>query len=121
MFPEASVWQIFLGALPAVWMIAALSYLLYTISANLIGGVLLTFLSMLALSFAGGCMYPVQVFPASMQHLAQVLPSGMARQSLTALVQGRGAEHTAGLLLFGLGFLTMATLVARQKTGKVRG
>ena len=73
------------------------------------------------LSFAGGCMYPVQVFPVSMQHLAQVLPSGMARQSLTALVQGRGAEHTAGLLLFRLGFLTMAILVARQKTGKVRG
>ncbi len=121
MFPETSAWQVFWGTLPAIWMIVALSYLLYTISSNLIGGVLLTFLTMLALSFAGGCMYPVQVFPASMQRLAQVLPSGMARQSLTALVQGRGAEHTAGLLLFGTGFLTMAILVARQKTGKVRG
>lgn len=121
MLPEASAWQVFFGSLPALLMVTSLSYLLYTLSSNLIGGVLLTFMATLALSFAGGCMYPVQVFPASMQRLAQVLPSGMARQSLTALVQGRGAEHTPQLLLFGLVFLALAILIARQKTGKVRG
>lgn len=121
MLAEASAWQVFFGSLPALLMVTSLSYLLYTLSANLIGGVLLTFLATLALSFAGGCMYPVQVFPLSMQRLAQVLPTGMARQSLTALVQGRGAEYTLRLLLFSLGFLVLTVLVARHKTGKVRG
>jgi hypothetical protein len=121
MLPEASLWKVFFGALPTLVMVSAFAYLLFTLSGNLIGGVLMTFVAILALSFAGGCMYPVQVFPLSMQQLAQVLPSGMARMEITALVQGGSGSYCLGLLCYGGCFLLLSTLVSGYKAGKVRG
>lgn len=120
MLPQTSAWNFFLQALPTLAMVAALSYLLFSLAANLMGGVLLTFFVVLALGFAGGCMYPVQVFPETMQRLAAMLPSGLARMSLIEAMGGSG-PICGGLLLYAVGFVLMALGVRAYKTGKVRG
>lgn len=116
---EISGVSLFFGALPALFAIGALSYLLYAVSDHLISGVLLTFLVTLALCFVGGCMYPVTIFPESIQGLAAVLPSGIARQSLTGYFMGVDGGGQWALLGYGAGFLAAATAIRGYKAGKV--
>ena len=118
---ETAGWQLFLGALPVLLMIAALSYLLYAVSDHLLSGVLLAFFATLALCFLGGCMYPVQIFPDSIQRLAAVLPTGLARQSLTGCFMGMQARHVWALLGYGGIFLALATVIRGYQAGKVHG
>jgi hypothetical protein len=122
LLPEgASGWQLFAGALPSLFVMAALSYLMYALSAHLISGVLLAFFTTLALCFLGGCMYPVQIFPDSIQRLAAVLPTGLARQSLTDCFMGMQAGHVWLLLGYGSIFLALATVIRGYQAGKVHG
>ncbi len=118
---ETAGWQLFLGAMPALLMITALSYLLYAVSDHLISGVLLAFFTTLALCFLGGCMYPVQIFPESIQRLAALLPTGLARQSLTGRFMGTGAGSVWPLLGYSAAFLTLATAIRGYQAGKVSG
>lgn len=118
---ESSIWQLFAGALPAVLVITALSYLLYTLTDHLISGVLLAFFVTVVLCFIGGCMYPVQIFPESVQQLAAVLPSGLARQSLTGCYMGAGPGSQWALAGYGAAFLTLAAAIRGYKAGKVSG
>lgn len=115
---ETTGFSLFLGALPTLWMASALCYCLFMVSDHLIGGVLLSFFVVIALGFAGGCMYPVQVFPGTMQHLAAVLPSGIARQSLTACFMGEDPVGVLPLLCCSTVFLAVATAVRSVKAGK---
>lgn len=71
-----------LPAIPAVLMLASFSFLLYSLSSDLISGVLLQFFTALSLCFVSGCMYPVYFFPESLQKLAPWLPTGAARACL---------------------------------------
>lgn len=120
MLPEETTgFALFVGALPTLLMAAALCYCLYTLSDHLIGGVLLTFFAVIALGFAGGCMYPVQVFPVTMQRLAGVLPTGIARRSLTACFMGQDPTGTVPLLCCGAACLAVAVAVRSYKAGKV--
>ena len=114
-----SGWVLFFGALPALLTIASLSYLLYAISDHLISGVLLAFFTTLALCFIGGCMYPVNIFPESLQRLAAVLPSGMARARLTGCYMGAEGASSWGLWGYSAGFLAIATAIRGYKAGKV--
>ena len=100
--------RIFAGALPTLLLAAALSFCLYGLSGQLVGGMLLSFFTVLVLGFAGGCMYPVQVFPQSLQRLAAVLPSGLARRSLTACLLGQGSVAVPALLAWSGAFLAAA-------------
>lgn len=117
---EVSGFALFWTALPALFAITALSYLLYSLTEHLISGVLLAFLVTLALCFIGGCMYPVQIFPESVQRLAAVLPTGIARQRLTDCFMGLEAGGIGGLLAYGAGCLVLATAVRGYQAGKVR-
>lgn len=114
-----SGFSLFFGALPALFAIGALSYWMYSLSDHLISGVLLTFLVTLALCFIGGCMYPVNIFPESVQALAAILPSGLARQSLTGCFMGVDGGGKLALLGYGLVFLALAMGIRGYKAGKV--
>lgn len=118
---ESGLWRLFAGALPTLFVLAAMSYFMYTLSDHLISGVLLAFLVTLALCFLGGCMYPVQIFPDSIQRLAAVLPTGLARQSLTGCFMGKEAGHVWALLGYGGVFLALATMIRGYQAGKVHG
>lgn len=118
---ETAGWRLFVGALPSLFVMAALSFLLYALSDHLISGVLLAFFVTLALCFLGGCMYPVQIFPDSIQRLAAVLPTGLTRQSLTGCFMGMKAGHVWALLGYGGFFLALATAIRGYQAGKVQG
>ncbi|MBE6806974.1 MAG: ABC transporter permease [Ruminococcaceae bacterium] len=102
--------------LPVLWLVAALSFLLYAISDHLIGGVLVHFFTTLALCFVSGCLYPVFFFPAGVQTLANRLPTGLARTQIAGCLTGADTASTA-LWLWGVGGLCLliATLLRLRK------
>lgn len=96
-----------LSFLPVVGLVAAFSFLLYTLSDDLISGVLLQFFLSLALCFVSGCMYPVYFFPVQVQKLAAWLPTGAARSQLSQCLTG---EETGALPIL-LGYILVFTLI----------
>lgn len=90
----ALLWQ----CLPVLLTVAAFSFMLYTLSGDLIGGVLLQFFLSAAMCFVSGCLYPVYFFPAEVQRLAEHLPAGLARSQLAGYITG---ESGAALPLLG--------------------
>lgn len=111
----------FVGALPVLLMVTALTYCLYAMSDHIITGVLLSFVVILALCLIGGCMYPIQFFPMTVQQLSAVLPTGIARESLTGCFMGTGATGTAALVAYSAAFVGIAIAARAYQTGKVRG
>ena len=95
----ALLWQ----CLPVLLTVAAFSFMLYALSGDLIGGVLLQFFLSVAMCFVSGCLYPVYFFPESVQRLAQYLPAGLARSHLAAFITGDGGEVWF-LLAYSAGF-----------------
>lgn len=111
-----------LQALPAIFALGAMSFLLYEVVSDLVSGVLLQFFAILVLSFVSGCMYPITFFPETVQKLANFLPTGMARnQVANCMLQSHDFANTAGLLGYGCLFLLVAVLIRRFKTAGVRG
>lgn len=116
-----SGWDAFVGALPVLVMAAALSYCMYSLSDHLISGVLLSFIAMLGLCFLGGCMYPIQFFPLTVQHLGAVLPTGIARERLIGCFMGTDVEGTLPLLGYSAAFMAIAVAARACRAGSVRG
>lgn len=114
-------WKLFFGALPAVLMLTAMTFFMYSLSGHLTSGVLLTFFAILALGYIGGCMYPIHFFPLSVQALAPWLPTGVARVSITACFVGQTAGNIGPLLAYSALFLTATVAVRSYKTGKAGG
>ena len=109
-----------LGLVPVIFMVCCLSYLLYTLAADLIGGVLVQFFTTLALCFVSGCMYPVYFFPLSVQKLAGWLPTGAARNQLTASLTGGSYEGLWLLWAYGLAFALVAVILRRHRVKEAR-
>ena len=122
MLPEnVALWKLFLGILPNLLMITTLSYCVYTLSDHLISGVLLNFFLVIVLCFVGGCMYPIQVFPDVMQTVSAILPTGIARSSLTGCLLGADASGSIALLGYSAAFFAIALGARAYKTGQVQG
>ena len=108
--------------LPVLFVLTALSFLLYSLTDHLIGGVLTHFFVTLALCFVSGCLYPVHFFPIGVQNLARYLPTGLTRTQLAGCLTG--ADTTAATLwLLGYGgvFLLVAIALRLRKIKGVRG
>lgn len=86
-------------SLPVVLFAASFSFLLYSLSRDLIGGLLLQFFVTVILCFVSGCLYPVSFFPVRVQQLAQWLPTGLARTQLAGFLTGKTPEWTLPALL----------------------
>ena len=112
---------LFAQCIPMVVMMTGLAYCMFAFSEHLITGVLLSFFVTLALCFIGGCLYPLQFFPVSVQHMAQFLPTGIARQNALACFIGAAPHGTWALVGYGLAFLALATGARAYRAGKVRG
>ena len=85
--------------LPVLLLIAAFSFMLYSISRDLIGGVMLMFFVSVITCFISGCLYPVYFFPVQVQQLAQWLPTGIARMQLASCITGNAPVWTLPALL----------------------
>lgn len=96
--------SLLLGALPVIVTVAALSFFFYSLSGDLIGGVLLQFLGMVCLSFLSGCMYPGFFFPTAVQKLGDWLPMGLCRRWLMSCL----SENADVSLLLAMGGVALA-------------
>lgn len=110
------------GTVPVILMVAALSFFLYELTRDLIGGVLLQFCAGLVLCFLSGCFYPVSFFPEAVRKPAELLPTGLARIRLSECLSGAvSAKVTLGLTACAVLFFGAALLLRYRKTTAVRG
>lgn len=111
-----------IGVTPVILTAGAMSFFLYELSRELIGGVMLQFCAGLVLCFLSGCFYPVSFFPETLRRAAELLPTGLARlrlsECLTGAVSGR---VTLGLTVYALLFFGGALLLRYRKITAVRG
>ena len=117
-FLSGSARQVIFGVL----CITALSYLIYSITADLIGGVMLQLTVSLGLCFVCGCMYPVHFFPASIQNLSAYLPAGLVRTYM-ADAFAYGSDGNSGWMLLGysIGFFLITILVRNLRMTYTKG
>ncbi len=117
-FSLAGIWHI----LPVVFCIVCISYLIYSLTRDLLSGVLLQLITAVALCFVSGCIYPVYFFPVSVQKLSRYLPAAMARNHIAQLITG---EKTSGNILpmvgIGLACVVLAVLIRYFRIGGKRG
>lgn len=85
--------------IPVLLFVAAFSFMLYSLSRDLISGVMLQFFIPIILCFISGCLYPVYFFPVQVQQLAQWLPTGIARAQLASCITGSAPSWATPALL----------------------
>ncbi len=111
-----------LHMLPVVAVTAALSFMLYEFTGDLISGVLLQFFVILVLSLISGCLYPIYFFPESIQKLAHYVPTGMGREQISGLLTGVfSVRSSLALMGYTAGFFLCALGVRKYRTSAVRG
>lgn len=98
-FGAAEAARLVLAFVPGILLITALQYLLFLCCDGIVSGVLCQFLSAIALTYIGGCFYPIRFFPDFIQRLSAYLPSGMARVYLAHCLTGDGTAAEVLLLL----------------------
>lgn len=107
--------------LVVVFMVCGFSYLLYCLSGDLIGGILVQFFTTLGMCFISGCLYPVYFFPSKVQVFATYLPAGAARSMLSGAFTKQVDWLSFGLLIgYGLSFFLMGSLITCRKVKEVR-
>lgn len=113
--------ELFLQILPVVLMAASFSFLLYTLTADLISGVLLQFFTAVAMCFVSGCLYPVHFFPVSLQKAAAWLPTAFARSQLAGCLTGNtGPLPLLMLLCYSLVFLVAGCIIRLRQAKEVQ-
>ena len=120
---EASVTgEMLIQALPVIFALGAMSFMMYELATDIVSGVLLQFFVTLAMCFISGCLYPVTFFPDAVQILAGFLPTGLARIQIgNCILEDYNSAVTMALLGYGILFFTIAAIVRRVKTAGVRG
>lgn len=120
--PEGMSLTALLGGWPVILLVAAMSFMLYTLCRELISAVLLQFFAALSLCFVSGCLYPVYFFPVALQKLGNVLPTGAARSVLSGSLTG-SVDPKATLLVLGYSvlFVAMAAAVRQRHIKGVTG
>ena len=102
---------IFLRALPAAVLIAAMSFFLYTAFPGAVGSAMALFLSAAAQGYAAGCLYPSSFLPEAVERLGNVLPAGAAMGWLASCLTGGGSRGLIPLLLWTAAFLALSVLL----------
>lgn len=109
--------SLILRLVPVLLMIGAMNMLIFTLSGNMVSGLLLHFFGAISLCYVSGCIYPVSSFPTGVQKVAALLPTGIARHHIsTAFSYGSGWASFGGLMLYTVVFLGIALLVRTHKT-----
>lgn len=109
-----------LRLIPVLLMVAALNMLIFSLSGNMVSGLLLHFFGTIGLCYVSGCIYPVTAFPMAVQRLAAFLPTGIARHHLSTAFTAQAAWGSlGGLLLYTVVFLGIALPVRLRKTAGI--
>lgn len=101
--------------LPAA-AIAALQFFIYEAAGGIVSCVIGQFVCAVALSYIGGCLYPIYVFPEVIIGLSAFLPSAMARSFIASFFTNEACIPQAlGLIGFLCLFLLLALLSRYRK------
>ncbi len=116
-FP-VSLARLALAAYPLILSACALDLMLYELSDSLLSGLLLHFLSVIALSYLSGIFFPISSFPQWIQPFSRLLPLSRAMDYLKGILnqQGYGGPPLISLLLYTLVFLTAAAALRLRRT-----
>lgn len=113
--PELS--RLILRLIPVLLAVSAMNTLLFTLSGNMVSGLLLHFFGVIGLCYVSGCIYPVSSFPTAVQKVAAVLPTGIARHHIsTAFSYDSAWSSFGGLAAYTAAFLAVALFVRARKT-----
>lgn len=107
--------KLFLKVVPVLLFAAAFSFMLYSLTRDIISGVMLQFFVAGLLCFVSGCLYPVYFFPVQVQQIAQWLPPGVARTQLASYITGSAPEWTVPVLLSYCAIFTVIGVGARAR------
>jgi len=109
-----------LRLIPVLMMVAAFDMMLFHLSGNLVSGLLLHFFAAIGLCYVSGCIYPASAFPKAIQQVAQLLPTGIARQHIaTGFTLTPAFGSFLGLIAYTAAFFGVALLLRRHKTAGI--
>lgn len=109
----------FLYVLPTVILVAAFNIMIFELSGNLIGGMLLHFFASLSICYISGCFFPLYSFPEAVQSIAGYLPTTFARTHLSGYFLGGGnIEQSLPLFGFAALFFIVALIAKRLKLSR---
>ena len=98
-------------------LITAFSYMIFSLSENVIGGLLSHFFLTVALCYISGCFYPIYAFPESVQKVAKILPVCVLREQMAPLFTGGGSPYSGlWVLLYTAGFLGIGLICRYGKS-----
>lgn len=117
--------------LSGIWMLSAVAvligtflHLMFTISENLVSGLLLSFFAHIGLGFISGCLYPMYFFPESLQKVAVYLPHSFGRLVIADILTGECVlGHLLPTVLYSFCFAGLDILlrIRRIKGGRGSG
>ncbi len=111
-----SVWRLLLAVVPLLLLAAAFHYFLFGCVRNVVSGLLLSFFLTVALGYVGGCLYPLQAFPASVQKASAFLPTALSHRLMAqVLCEESCAASLLGVLAYTVVFLSIAALVRYRR------
>lgn len=117
---ELPVLPLFVRMIPVTVLIGALSFLLYSLSRDLVGGLLLHFFVSLALCAVSGCLFPVYFFPSTVQLFAGWLPTGVAHSQLACGFTGSlGLTSLLALAGYSLLFFLLGSFLRCRRIREV--
>ena len=116
---SGNVFSLLFAGIPVMTALAAVQFLLYELTGNVISAVLWQFITAVVCCYLSGCFYPIAFFPESVQRLAVYLPQGAALQYMLAYQnKAECAREFFVLVVYSVGCLG---LTAALRAGRVEG
>ena len=117
--PEIDVLNVILCLFPIIAMISSFNIMIFEITDDIKSGVLLQFIVSLSLCYITGCLYPIYTFPAFIQKISYVLPTGLARSLLSnSFYQDTTLVPLLGVILYTLIFFCTTIFIRNLKINK---
>jgi len=119
---EEPLWRLLLVTVPLVLLAAAFHYVLFACVRNVVSGLLLSFFLTVALGYVGGCLYPLQAFPVSVQRASAVLPTALSHRLVAqVLCEEPCGAALCGVLAYTAAFRAVAVLVRYRRLARRGG
>ena len=108
--------DVFVKSIPVVVLLTAMQFFLYELASNMISGVLTQLFVTIGLSYASGLFYPIYSLPNIIQKISTVLPTGVAFNYLSEVIQGKtGWEVLPYVWIYAVVFMALALGVRLYK------
>lgn len=111
-----SLFKFGMQLIPVMMVIAALQYLLYEAVSDMVSGILVQFLTAVALTYVSGCFYPISFFPESVQRISSWLPTGVAMDYAGKCMRSLVPIKEIGVLgIYVVLFLGLAVVMRKRR------